>query len=110
MVTSEQIKSEKSLRTLIKRNLNKEIHPATKPSIDFIYKILEDAYASGLQYDVSDMYTGILIFASQSSNQSDYCKKIVDKMKFKSDAETAKESVDISSKDDRLIFYDVCSS
>lgn len=107
MVTSEQIKSEKSLRTLIKRNLNKEIHPATKPSIDFIYKILEDAYASGLQYDVSDMYTGILIFASQSSNQSDYCKKIVDKMKFKSDAETAKESVDISSKDDRLIFYDV---
>ena len=50
MVNFEAIKSEKGLRTLIKRNLNKEIHPGTKPSIDFIYKILEDAYKSGLQY------------------------------------------------------------
>lgn len=46
MVNFEAIKSEKGLRTLIKRNLNKEIHPGTKPSIDFIYKILEDAYSS----------------------------------------------------------------
>lgn len=50
MVNFEGVKSEKSLRTQIKRNLNKEIHDATKPSVDFIYKILEDAYASGLHY------------------------------------------------------------
>ena len=31
MVNFEAIKSEKGLRTLIKRNLNKEIHPGTKP-------------------------------------------------------------------------------
>ena len=36
MVNFEAIKSEKGLRTLIKRNLNKEIHPGTKSSIDFI--------------------------------------------------------------------------
>ena len=41
--------------TSSRRNLNKEFHPGTKPSIDFIHKILEDAYMSGLQYDVSDM-------------------------------------------------------
>ena len=41
MIIFERLQSEKSLRTLIKRNLNKEIHDATKPSVDFIYKILE---------------------------------------------------------------------
>ena len=57
MVNSKVIQSEKGLRVQIKRNLNKEIHPATKPSIDFIYKILTDAYESGLTYDVTDMRT-----------------------------------------------------
>lgn len=59
MVNFEAIKSEKGLRTLIKRNLNKEIHPGTKPSIDFIYKILEDAYSSDLSYDVTDMRNAV---------------------------------------------------
>ena len=55
VVSDNVIKSEKSLRQLIERNLNKEIHPGTKPSIDFIYKILEDSYEQGLRYDVSNM-------------------------------------------------------
>mgnify|MGYP007122121001 FL=1 len=53
MINFDAIKSEKGLRSLIERNLRKEIHPGTKPSIDFIYKILEDAYASGLKFDVN---------------------------------------------------------
>lgn len=65
MVNFEAIKSEKGLRTLIKRNLNKEIHPGTKPSIDFIYKILEDAYSSDLSYDVTDMRNAVLAFAAK---------------------------------------------
>ena len=40
MVSSDVIKSEKGLRQMIKRNLEKEFHPGTKPSIDYIYKIL----------------------------------------------------------------------
>ena len=67
------------------RNLNKEIHPGTKPSIDFIYKILEDAYASDLKYDVTDMRNGVLAFAANSTNQADYCIKLVNKMQFKSE-------------------------
>jgi len=66
------------------RNLNKEIHPYTKPSIDFIYKILEDAYNSDLTYDVDDMRNSILGFAASSTNQADACLKIVSKMHFKS--------------------------
>jgi phage/plasmid-associated DNA primase len=70
MVNFEVIKSEKGLRTLIKRNLNKEIHPGTKPSVDFIYKILEDANASSMNYDVTDMRNAVLAFAASSTNQS----------------------------------------
>lgn len=103
MVNSERIKSEKGLRTLIKRNLNKEIHPATKPSIDFIYKILEDAYSSDLNYDVTDMRNAVLAFAASSTNQAENCIKLVNKMKFKSN-----ETSDVvSDNESKLIFYDV---
>lgn len=85
MVNFDAIKSEKGLRTLIKRNLNKEIHPGTKPSIDFIYKILEDAHSSELKYDVTDMRNAVLAFAANSSHQAEYCIKLVNKMQFKSE-------------------------
>lgn len=98
------VKSEKGLRAQIERNLNKEIHPGTKPSIDFIYKILEDAYSSGLRYDVSDMYQRILLFANNSSHQASYCVKLVNQMKFKSDEPS---TGDQSYSDDRLVFFDI---
>lgn len=103
MVNSETIKSEKGLRMLIRRNLNKEIHPGTKPSVDFIYKILEDAYNSELSYDVTDMRNAVLSFAANSTHQSEYCIKLVNKMKFKSE----ETSTAIKNDDAKLIFYDV---
>lgn len=103
MVDFDAIKSEKGLRTLIKRNLNKEIHPGTKPSIDFIYKILEDAYNSGLKYDVTDMRNSVLAFATKSTHQAEYCIKLVGKMQFKS--EEASDNKDKTNS--KLIFYDV---
>ncbi len=103
MVNFEGVKSEKALRTLVKRNLNKEIHPATKPSVDFIYKILEDAYASTLKYDISDMRNAVLAFAASSTHQADYCIKLVNKMHFKS----AESSVSVKNDDSKLVFYDV---
>lgn len=103
MVNFDAIKSEKGLRTLIKRNLNKEIHPGTKPSIDFIYKILDDAYNSDLKYDVTDMRNAILAFGANSSHQAEYCIKTVNKMKFKSED----ASLPMESKDEKLVFYDI---
>lgn len=85
MLTGETIKSEKGLRDLIVRNLNKEIHPATTPSIHFIHKILEEAYESGMKYDVSDLHARILVFANNSSHQSLACIKLVQDMKFQSE-------------------------
>lgn len=84
VINTKQIKSEKSLRELIVRNLHKEIHPATKPSIDFIYKILDEAYESGMSYDVSDLESPVLAFAANSTNQAGYCIKTVGMMRFKS--------------------------
>ena len=103
MINFEGVKSEKGLRTQIKRNLNKEYHPATKPSIDFIYKILEDAYANGLNYDVTDMRNAVLAFAASSTHQADYCIKLVNKMQFKS----ADQSAGAKNDDAKLVFYDV---
>ena len=103
VVNFEAIKTEKGLRTLIKRNLKKEIHPGTKPSIDFIHKILEDAYITDLCYDVSDMKSAVLSFAASSSHQAPYCIKLVKQMKFQS-KEPANAAQDNEGK---LIFYDV---
>lgn len=104
VINFDGIKNEKALRTLIKRHLNKEIMGATKPSVDMIYKILEEAYESGYGYDVSDMKNVIYAFAAGSNNQADTCLKLVSKMKFKS--EEANETTDEGDTDD-LVFYDV---
>ena len=102
-VNFEGLKSEKALRTVIKRNLNKEYFPNTKPSVDFIFKALNDAYNSDLHYDVSDLLTPVMAFAAGSSNQSEYCLKLVSKMPFKSrDISEAVSDVDAP-----LVFYDV---
>ena len=103
LVGDNVIKSEIGLRKLIERNLNKEIHPGTKPSVDFIYKILEDAYEQGLRYDLSDMKNDIYAFAANSTNQAEYCIKLVKQMHFKSD--NPSEAVD--SKEDIIVFYDI---
>ena len=103
MVNQDTIKSEKGLRSLIIRNLRKEIHPGTKPSIDFIYKILDDAYNSDLKYDVSDLYPDIAAFAAGSTHQAEYCMNLVSQMKFKSEEEVPPDK-DV---DERIVFYDV---
>lgn len=103
MVNAKAVQSEKGLRIQIKKNLNKEYHANTKPSIDFIYKILTDAYNSGLTYDVTDMRNAVLAFAASSTNSSDYCIKLVGKMPFKSEEAAPSQE----SEDTRLVFYDV---
>ena len=102
------VKSEKILRTMIKRNLNKEYHGATTPSIHFINKILDDAYNSGLNYDVSDMRNAVLNFAANSTNQSDACIKMVNQMKFKSEEiGGVAPTVDEGSSEPPIVFFDV---
>lgn len=103
-----QIASEKNLREMIERNLRKEIHPGTKSSVDFIHKVLEDSYASGLAYDVTDMRNRILAFANNSTNQPLAAIKIVSTMKFASEVTEKKyEEVAADVEDAPLVFFDV---
>ena len=103
VIDFEGLKNEKALRTIIEKNLRKEIHPNTKPSIDFIFKILTDAYESGMKYDVSDLRPKIMAFANNSTNNSLYCVKLVNKMPFHS--EEPRDGVDWENVG--IIFYDV---
>ena len=104
VIHADAVKSEKSLRELVARNLRKEIHPGTKSSMDFIHKILDDAYYQGLAYDLTDMRPKILAFGNNSSNQALYCIKLVQDMKFKSEDPSPAR---MDAKDDRVVLYDV---
>ena len=103
VINFEGVRNEKALRTMIKKNLCKEYHPATKVSVDYIYNSLEDAYNKGLKYDVTDMRNAVYAFAAQSTNQADYCIKLVGKMKFKSE----EPSEFVNNEEDPIVFYDV---
>ena len=85
MVNFDGVKNEKMLRSILKRHINKEIMVNTKPSIDMIYKVLEEAYESGIGYDVSDLKNAVYVLAASSTNQADTCLKMVAKMHFKSE-------------------------
>lgn len=104
LVNWDGIKNDKMLRMMIKKNLNKEYHASTKCSIDFINALLQDAYERGVGYDVTDMRNAVLAFAANSTNQADYCIKLVNGMKFKSE----EPSLNVDKDDDgKLIFFDV---
>lgn len=105
LVSKEVIKNEKQIRKLITDCIRKKHHGATKPEIDFIVKILDDAYASGITYDVSNMHQAVLTFAMGSTNQSAYCLEQIPKMKFRS--EEMRENKELYSDEAPLVFFDV---
>ena len=110
VIAVDKIKSEKKLREMVIRNLDKEFHSGTKPSIDFIKKILDDAHESGLSYDLSDMRPRITAFANNSSNQPLQSLKVVQQMKWKGQEavqEETKSIVGLDLADDRVVFFDV---
>lgn len=110
---SKMIWNENNLRTTIKGNLAKQYHSATKPSIDFIGHVLNEAKNQGLQYDVTDLRQDILIFANQSTNNATYCVREALKFPYS----TIKETVDqpavsttttpLIVPDEDLYFFDV---
>jgi len=85
------VKDEKTLRLMIQKNLDKEFHGDTSSSINFIKKLLDDAYEDGVKYDLTipikgeekSMKEQIIIFAKGSHNQKDRCVNLTKSMKFK---------------------------
>lgn len=104
MINMEAVKDEQHLRNLIKKNLRKEIHAYTKPSIDYIYKLLDDSYKSGMHYDVRDLRQKVLTFAMGSTNQREACIKLVNQMHFHSEESSEAEETSVGAP---IVFFDV---
>ena len=106
VIATKTIENEKHLRALIEKGLRKEVHPeSTKQNMDYIHHILEEAYASGMVYDVNDLYQKMMTFGMKSTHQSLACLKLLQTMKLKSEDLDAPIPADAPS-DDRLVFFD----
>jgi len=110
MLGADTIQNEKHLRALIAKAMARDVHPGTKSSVDFIKKILDEAFEKGIAYDVTDLRPAVLAFAGGSTNHSLDCIKMVKQMKFASEPEQLEEAALMTSKDHddrRMVFYDV---
>jgi hypothetical protein len=104
--------NENKLRAAVKGNLEKKYHASTRPSVDFIVKLFEDAEKQGVKYDLRDMRQDILSFASSSTNQKAYCIKAVSKIKFHTIEEEDANEIQVSAgqqfyRKEDLFFYDI---
>ncbi|MDD3288131.1 MAG: DUF5906 domain-containing protein [Alphaproteobacteria bacterium] len=107
VLNKKNVEDEKHLRIMIKKCMNKEFHGSTKPEMDFIYKLLDEAYSSGMVYDVSDMRSSVLTFAASSTHQATYCIDLMSKMKWASEPLEIGPTNQSTATDDDLVFYDV---
>ena len=122
VVNFDAVNLEKALETTIKKCLMKEVHPDTTSNVDFIKKILDDAYESGKPYSIDPkLRQKVFIFASNSTHQSEKCLRVFKDMKWESESESESgTSTDIShngnefykvalkaAEANEIIFYDV---
>ena len=111
MVNNTELKTEAGIIARIGACLRKEHHGATAPEVSYIKKTLDDAYNSGMTYDVRLLYNDVLAFANNSSHQKDKCFKDVMSMHFCSDDILKNEEVEEvnnqEADESRLVFYDI---
>lgn len=112
-INSDIVITEQGIRKTIAKCLMKQVHDDTTSNVNFILDILDKAYASGIDYDVSDLHQKILTFATNSSNQSIANIKKVGKMHFKckrfEEAEKNLESTNTAAfaEDAPIVFFDI---
>ena len=93
MIDTEKLKDEKHLRNLVLKAMRKEIKGCeyTRPAINFIKDTLDEAYESGLSYDLTELEIDLWQFAANSSNSSKYCLQQFNKMKLISEDRKTKK-------------------
>lgn len=106
MISYKEIKDEQHIRNLIAKAFRKEIHPNTTPNVSFICTVLDEAFDSGVTYDVSDLRQDVIAFASGSTHQAPYCLNMVTNMKFQSKDILEKQKVE-SDAESPIVFFDV---
>lgn len=108
LVNWEGIKDEKHLRNIVNQCLRREggFGPSTSENIQMIKKKTDEAYESGMHYDISDLKSQLLVFANGSTHQKDKCIQLVDEMHLQSD-EPAPPGDETQAVDDRPIILDI---
>ncbi len=92
-VSEYTIKNQKHLTAAIQKALRKEVEPfATTTCIDYIGKVLQEAYDSGMKYDVSNLKSQVLAFAASSTHNAIRCLEKAESFPYKS--EEAEENVE----------------
>lgn len=117
VITEQTIKDAAHLRNLILKGLRREIASgSTTDQIDFIKHVTDQAYESGMEYDVSEFQNDIYQMACTSHNQAPKCVEQYHNMHLRSKEpdilpETTEEDVIALNeyKDKPLVFYD-CES
>ena len=107
------IKDERDLIRRITRIINGECEnvPGTYSGICLIKKILDEAYESGITYDVNQaLRSAVLEYGGNSTNHAKECVKMVGQMKFRSkdilDDEKELYETPPTPDDPTLIFFD----
>ena len=103
VIRNDIVTNERTMRASIDKALRKEVHSATKPNVDFIEKILTEAYNSGVEYDLSSLESDVIMFAASSSNHSKECMERAMKFPYKSEHDEGSDPPT----DDPIVFYDV---
>lgn len=103
VIRNDIVTNERTMRASIEKALRKEVHSATKPNVDFIEKILTEAYKSGVEYDLSSLESDVIMFAASSSNHSKECMERAMKFPYKSEHDEGSDPPT----DDPIVFYDV---
>jgi putative helicase len=103
--------NEKKMRTAIENNLKKMYHANTRPSVDFIIHIFEQAEKTGVKYDLRDMKNDIIAFAASSTHQAEECLKRIKSINYCT-IDMIKDTPDIQKNNsvvpvEDLVFFDV---
>ena len=85
VLSEKTVKDEQHLRNLIRKAVRKDIGPGTKTNVDFIKKVTDEAYDTGMSYDITDLKPAIIAFANGSSNQSQIALQVVTTIHWKSE-------------------------
>nr|DAV64659.1 MAG TPA: DNA polymerase [Caudoviricetes sp.] len=97
------VTTERTLRTSVEKALRKEVHSATKPSIDFIEKLLTEAHASGIEYDLSDLEPAVISLAASSTHHAHDCMQRAMGFPYRSEHEEPPNTDGA----DPIVFFDV---
>ena len=89
-INEHSIEDPKHLKAAVMKALRKEISPySTVCCVDYIGKVLNEAYDSGMKYDLSDLKSQVLAFAAASHNHALQCMDKAENFPYKSEDEPA---------------------